>query len=76
MNENFWESKNVFLTGANGFIGSWVATELVNRGANVTVVIRDIIPNSYLNLSGTSKKVTKVTGTITDYRLLERIMSE
>jgi len=27
-----WKNKNVFITGADGFIGSWLAKKLVERG--------------------------------------------
>ncbi len=71
-----WKGKNVLVTGANGFVGSWVAEALVNSGANVTALIRDSIPNSNLNLSGTAKKISIVRGSLTDYKVLERAFNE
>ncbi|MBU0581061.1 MAG: GDP-mannose 4,6-dehydratase [Candidatus Margulisbacteria bacterium] len=76
MNEGFWNGKNVFITGANGFIGSWLAKELVEKGANVIALIRDIIPNSYLNLSGTAQKINIINGSLTDFKLISRIVNE
>ena len=35
-NNNFWQGKNVFLTGHTGFKGSWLALWLTHLGANVT----------------------------------------
>lgn len=35
---SFWKSRNVLVTGGCGFIGSYLAEELVAAGANVTVV--------------------------------------
>ena len=37
---NFWKSKNILITGATGFIGSWLTETLVNQGAKVTVLVR------------------------------------
>ncbi len=33
--------KNAIMTGATGFIGSWLAEELLNNGVKVTVLVRD-----------------------------------
>ena len=35
----FWESKNVFITGADGFIGSHLTEKLLKLGANVTALV-------------------------------------
>ena len=43
---NYWKDKKVFITGFNGFIGSWLTNELCEKGAEVTGLIRDHIPNS------------------------------
>ena len=40
--DDFWKGKNVFVTGADGFIGSWVAKALVEKGANFFFITRDI----------------------------------
>ena len=36
---NFWDGKNVAVTGANGFVGSWLTEKLVRNGANVTILL-------------------------------------
>ena len=71
-----WKGRNVFVTGANGFVGSWVAKALVESGANVTALIRDVIPNSNLDLSGTAKKLNIVRGSVTDLKVIERAFNE
>lgn len=38
--QQFWNGKNVFVTGAGGFIGSHLVEELVDKGANVKAFIR------------------------------------
>lgn len=39
-NQLFWHGKNVFVTGAGGFIGSHLVEALVDRGAKVKAFIR------------------------------------
>ena len=33
--------KSAIITGATGFIGSWLTQELINNGYHVTVLVRD-----------------------------------
>ena len=76
MFENFWEDKNVFITGCTGLLGSWLTKALVERGANVTGLIRDLVPKSNLNWSGFDNKINIVRGNLEDYFLLERSLNE
>ena len=73
-----WENTNVFITGADGFVGSWITKELVKKGANVTILVRDLIPNSPLRSipEGYSNLQGVIEGSITDYRTVERIFNE
>ena len=76
MFEDFWKDKNVFITGCTGLLGSWLTKALVERGANVTGLIRDLVPKSNLNWSGFNNKINIVRGDIEDYFLLERTLNE
>jgi len=40
MSKNFWIDKLVLVTGATGFIGSWLTEALVNKGAIVTAFVK------------------------------------
>ncbi|MBI2573087.1 SDR family NAD(P)-dependent oxidoreductase [Candidatus Woesearchaeota archaeon] len=71
-----WSNKNVFITGADGFIGGWIAKVLVERGANVVVLARDDKKESALKLHHIEHKVNIVHGDITDFSLLRRIINE
>lgn len=73
---NFWKDKNVFLTGATGFLGSHLAAELVKKGANLICLIRDGVPASNFYYSGLDKKTISVRGDLTDYFLIERTLNE
>ena len=43
---NYWYGKNVLITGINGFIGGNLAKKLVQKGATVYGIIRNIKSDS------------------------------
>lgn len=71
-----WRDKSVFITGAAGFLGAWLTRFLVDTGANVVVLVRDVVPQSSLYTSGYIHKVTIVRGALEDAALLERVLGE
>lgn len=73
---SFWKSKNIFITGADGFIGSWLAKALVENGANVFIIIRDIKRICSLDLLNIKKDVEIIQGDIIDLGCVERIINE
>lgn len=73
---SFWENKNVFITGCTGFLGSYLAKELVNSGANVTGLVRDRIPRSNLYDGKEHERMNFVFGELEDRALLERALGE
>ena len=76
MVNKFWNNKNVFVTGGTGFLGSYLVKKLVNYGANVTILVRDHIPQSNIYIGEEYKKVNAVQGALEDYLLIERILGE
>jgi len=74
--QSYWKNRNVLVTGANGFLGSWVCKRLVEGGANVVCFIRDTLPRSFLNSSGTVNHVVIAYGTLEDYGSVERVLNE
>lgn len=72
----FWKGRNVFITGCTGFLGSYLTKELINLEANVTGLVRDIVPKSNLYTTNEYKKVNMVVGELEDEKLLERILGE
>ena len=43
-----WSGRRVLVTGASGFVGSWLVKALVERQAAVVVLLRDADPQSEL----------------------------
>ncbi|MDI9218451.1 GDP-mannose 4,6-dehydratase [Clostridium tertium] len=76
MVNKFWNNKNVFITGGTGFLGSYLVKKLVNYGANVTILVRDYIPQSNIYRGEEYKKVNVVHGALEDYLLIERTLGE
>jgi CDP-glucose 4,6-dehydratase len=74
--DEFWKDKNVFITGATGILGSWLVKSLLAANANVTILKRDHVPNSEMELSGAINKVNIVRGSLEDYWTIERALNE
>jgi CDP-glucose 4,6-dehydratase len=71
-----WQRRSVFVTGAGGFVGSWLAHRLAEEGAQVTVILRDEPLFSNFQLLGLPQRVNVVRGSITNQQLVERILNE
>ncbi|MDO8560089.1 MAG: GDP-mannose 4,6-dehydratase [bacterium] len=72
----FWYDRRVFVTGPTGLLGPWLIKRLVDGGANVTVLVRDIPPRSHLYTCGYLPHVAQVFGDLLDRDLLERVLNE
>jgi CDP-glucose 4,6-dehydratase len=74
--KNFWNDRSVLVTGCTGLLGSWLTQALVSEGADVTGLVRDIVPRSNLRQSGVEDRINVVHGDVTDYRAVERAINE
>ncbi len=70
-----WQGRRVFVTGATGIIGSWLVKELLDRNAQVVVLILDTDPQSELIRSGDFHRLTVVNGPLQDFSVLERALN-
>ena len=76
MARSFWFGKNVLITGAAGFLGAYVAEELIAKGATATFFLRDYVPSSRICEGGIWEKANAVRGDLEDYFAVERAMNE
>ncbi len=74
--KNYWMSKRVFVTGATGFLGSWITKYLVDYGAQVTILLRDEVPLSNFHFLGLKEHVNTIRGELENYDLLLRSLQE
>jgi CDP-glucose 4,6-dehydratase len=73
---NFWRHRNVFVTGASGFLGQWLVRELNERGANVTALVRDVSRLGRPPLIAGSDPQHIVFGRLEDHETLLRAINE
>jgi CDP-glucose 4,6-dehydratase len=64
------------VTGAQGFIGSWLAGRLLDEGARVVVPHRDTHPDSRFRTEGIDERCDVVLADLTDYESVLRILNE
>ncbi len=73
---SFWHSKNIFVTGGGGFVGSWLVKALVEAEANVICLIRDQVSPSNLDFLKIKNRLNLVQGSATNYSTVERVLNE
>jgi CDP-glucose 4,6-dehydratase len=73
---NHWEGRNVLVTGCTGFLGWWLTKALLDRGAHVVGLVRDVVPRAPFFASGTDQRVTSVRGSLEDGTTVERALLE
>lgn len=73
---NFWEEKAVLVTGATGFIGSWLAESLVNSGAKVTIIAKKGETIGTKSVDTFLNRINVETGDIRDQKFVEDVSSE
>jgi len=67
---------SVLVTGAQGFIGSWLAERLLAEGARVVVPRRDAPSDSRFRLEGIEERCDVVDADVTDLAAMSRVLAE
>jgi CDP-glucose 4,6-dehydratase len=63
-----WQDRSVLVTGASGFIGSWLTRRLVHEGARVVAAFDLVDPQSEFARAGVASQVEVVEGLLQDPR--------
>ncbi len=73
---SFWANRSVLVTGSTGFLGLWLTRLLVDRGASVVSLVRDMVPRAPFFVDGLHERVSIVRGSVEDQSILERTLGE
>jgi CDP-glucose 4,6-dehydratase len=66
----------VLVTGAQGFIGSWLVERLLDDGARVVVLRRDAEPDARFRTEGLEDRCVVALADVQDYDALVRVINE
>jgi CDP-glucose 4,6-dehydratase len=66
----------VLVTGAQGFIGAWLAERLLGEGARVVVPRRDFEPDARFRTDGVEERCVVVAADVEDYAAMTRVLNE
>src|SRR3989344_5233450 len=66
--------RNIFMTGSGGFIGSHLATKLLDIDCNLIVLMKELDKNSFFSINNLEKKVKMYYGDLREFDEMERIM--
>jgi CDP-glucose 4,6-dehydratase len=67
-----WTDRSVLVTGATGFIGSWLTARLADEGAQVAALVADHDPRSEFARASLATRVTVVPGVLEDPEAIAR----
>jgi CDP-glucose 4,6-dehydratase len=67
-----WRDRSVLITGATGFVGSWLTHRLLDEGARVVAIVADVQPDSEFARSRLADRVTVIDGLLQDARVVDR----
>jgi CDP-glucose 4,6-dehydratase len=67
-----WSGRTVLVTGAAGFVGSWLTERLLDDGAHVVALLPEVDPRSHFARAGLDRRVTVVPGLLEDDRMVTR----
>ena len=76
MNKEFWENKNILITGAAGFKGSHLVEQLSKTNARIISLVREFDPESYFQKKELGKKSVVVIGDLKNPIKMADIMSQ
>ena len=76
MNAERFSGRSVLVTGAQGFVGSWLAERLLDAGADVVALRRDFDPKARFRTDGIEERCILAQADVTDYESMLRVLNE
>ena len=71
-----WKDKSVFVTGANGFLGSHLIKKLIKMGVKPVALVYEENPGSIFDKEDLASKSHVVEGDIRDLSLINKVLDE
>jgi CDP-glucose 4,6-dehydratase len=71
-----WKNRKVLVTGATGFIGSWLTESLVKKGADVTILFKKDDPIGLESIKHIEKKIKIKTGDVRDKNIVNKTLKD
>jgi CDP-glucose 4,6-dehydratase len=69
-------NRNILVTGASGFTGTWLTRRLLNSGANVFTILSEEVRESPIIEDQVIDRITCIKGSILDFDLLARTVQD
>lgn len=76
MFEEKFSGRTTLVTGASGFMGTWLTRRLVDAGAKVVTLLSHYDPDSLYVSSGLIGRVTNIPGSLTDFATIDKILRD
>jgi CDP-glucose 4,6-dehydratase len=76
MGKSIWKNRRVLITGANGFLASWIVKQLLDKQADIVALVYDKVTFSLFDLDGLDKCTHTFYGDILDFRSMKRLIKE
>jgi CDP-glucose 4,6-dehydratase len=74
--KSFWKGKTVFITGANGFLGSHLVKRALGLKAKVICLIKEEVAGSLFYGEGLDKRCRLVNGDLSDEKTINAVFKE
>jgi len=74
--EESYAGRTVLVTGAQGFVGSWLTERLLDAGATVVALRRDFEPDSRFATDGIEARCVIAQADLLDYEDILRVLNE
>ncbi len=71
-----WDGRTVLVTGAQGFVGSWLTERLLDEGARVVALRRDVEPGSRFRSEAIEDRCVIAQADLVDYEAMMRVLNE
>ena len=68
--------RTVLVTGAQGFVGSWLSERLLDEGARVVALRRDVDPGARFLTEGVADRCVIAQADLLDYEAIVRVLNE